>query len=150
MTNTPISNIEFTPEEYIVLTEDAEVNAIQELEKYADEEVKKEETKYPDLIKVTENMGVEFYVNSTTFDAVIIHNGVQYKPTKAQLEKLNKSLKEIKSLQKVVTSASFGMNDYRMGDVVLFYGPTGTGKTHQVLEWIKLNKLPHDMITVSD
>jgi len=39
---------------------------------------------------------------------------------------------------------------YKMGDRVLLYGPTGTGKTYNFLEFLKTSKIEHAIVPVSE
>ena len=103
-----------------------------------------------DYMVITEDQWIKFCVNTSTFEPFIIHDGKKYDATKDSIDTIKESLRSVKKLKTITASTPIWADQYTMGDTVLIYWPTGTGKTHSILQWIRDQKISHAMITVSD
>lgn len=99
---------------------------------------------------VAEEQGVKFWVDEDTWQPFVDFNGEQLPVTKEIIDQIKKSLSVIRKVKEDVVTAKMPQDLYCMWDTILLYGPTGTGKTHSALEWIRDKGLSHAMVTVSD
>lgn len=93
---------------------------------------------------------VEFLLDKDTLDVFVKFDTFESKIDKVKMNELKPMLAKIKKLKVDVKKSMVTNTWWDMGDRVFLYWPTGTGKTHSVLAWLNGNKIPHDVVTVSD
>jgi len=104
----------------------------------------------PEFIVVSEDQWIQFCVDTKTYSPFIYHAWVRHKATRDSIDKIKEALKKTRKLKTIAASTPIPVDQYCMWDTVLVYWPTGTGKTHSILQWIKEKGINHSMITVSD
>ncbi len=92
--------------------------------------------------------GIDFFVDKKTFKISGLFNGqiidLDSPDSKDKVVGENKKMKDfLKGIKKAKES-------YKMGDRILLYGPTGTGKTFNFLHFLKTAKIEHTIIPVSE
>lgn len=92
--------------------------------------------------------GLDFYIDKTTFKvgAYLGDQEIDLDDPKAK-DKLLGSRKKMKDFLKEVKKSK---ESYKFGDRILLYGPTGTGKTYNFIEFLKAAKIQHAIVPVSE
>lgn len=92
--------------------------------------------------------GVDFFLDKTTFKMGALLNGnlIDLDSPESKTALLGER-KKMKNFLKDVKKAK---ESYKPGDRVLLYGPTGTGKTYNFLEYLKGAGVAHAIIPVSE
>lgn len=92
--------------------------------------------------------GIDFYMNKDTFKVSANIGGVIVDIDSAAAKSTITS--EKKKLKDFLKAIKKSRESYRMGDRVLLYGPTGTGKTFNFIEFLKTSKFEYTIIPVSE
>lgn len=93
---------------------------------------------------------VKFFLDKSSLDVFVDVWGDQEKIENTTLNKVRARLEKSKKMGLSLSKLATDPRPRQTGDRIFLYGPTGTGKTHSVLDWIQQESIEHEVVTVSD
>lgn len=95
--------------------------------------------------------GMKFELDREELEVYLIADGTEQKIKEVAYKELITKLRTTEKLSVDIKSAMSRVSTwFTLWDRIFLYWPTGTGKTHQIIQWIKDKKIKHDIVQVSD
>lgn len=102
------------------------------------------------LISLYSKNWVQFLLDKDSLDITAKVGSYESIVDKVKMDEIKKQIESAEKVALDVWEIKMEERGWEMWDRVFLYGPTGTWKTYSVLKWMQEQKIPHEMVTVSD
>lgn len=153
----PVATISSSTVEKMVVSKEVEINGVRATQVFYDEVIDRVGWS-PSITKngwshnfIKEFGKFKFYLDNDNFKIYVTTDGVLFKVVdSADIEAIKEYVSKVDKVIIEIEQSSASNEDFNPWDRILLYWPTGTGKTHQVIQRVRESKILFDLVSVSD